>query len=63
MLCGTKGFSRVINTTICCGSACTETAVYGGWFSRFGFVAVFSDGNDVGIDENISVGYKGNLEF
>lgn len=25
---------------------------------RFGFVAVFSVENEVGIDENISVGYK-----
>lgn len=31
---------------------------YGGRKSKFGFVAVFGAKNEVGIDENISVGYK-----
>ena len=35
------------------------STTYGGQESRFGFVADFSAENEVGIDENISVGYKG----
>ena len=35
-----------------------ETTAYGGKKVRFGFTAVFSTTNEVGIDENISVGYK-----
>lgn len=58
MPCGSETILRVKNTTICCGFVEIETAAYGGWFSRFGFVAVFRAGNEVGIDENISVGYK-----
>ena len=46
-------------TTIYCGSAHAETATYGGWFLSFGFVAVFRAENEVGIDKNFSVGYKG----
>ena len=30
---------------------------------RFAFVAVFGAGNEVGIDENFSVGYKGEISF
>jgi len=48
----------VKNTTICCGFQSVETAAYGGRFLDFGFVAVFSIENEVGIDENSSVGYK-----
>lgn len=59
MSCESKTISRVKNTTICCGSVRAETAAYGGRFSRFSFVAVFSAVNEVGIDKNISVGYKG----
>ena len=36
-----------------------NSTTYGGQFCDFGFVAVFRSGNDAGIDENISVGYKG----
>ena len=54
-----KIFSRVRNTNICCGFKIAETSTYGGWFLKFGFVAVFSGENEVGIDKNISVGYKG----
>ena len=46
------------NTTICCDFIRVETAAYGGWFSKFGFAAVFRAENEVGIDENISVGHK-----
>ena len=35
------------------------STTYGGRESRFSFVAVFGAGNEVGINENISVGYKG----
>lgn len=59
MPCGSETISRRKNTTICCGFIKTETAAYGGRFSCFSFVAVFSTGNEVGIDENVSVGYKG----
>ena len=40
------------------GSAPTT---YGGQNKSFGFVAVFRTRNEVGIDENISVGCKGKL--
>ena len=33
-----------------------DSTAYGGHESRFGFVAVFGAGNEVGIDESISVG-------
>lgn len=58
MPCGGKTISMNQNTTICCGFVGIETAAYGGWFLEFDFVAVFSIGNEVGIDENISVSYK-----
>ena len=32
---------------------------YGGQESEFGFVAVFSAGNEVGISKRFPVGYKG----
>ena len=35
------------------------STTYGGRESRFGFAAVFKGENKVGIDKNISVGYKG----
>ena len=35
------------------------STTYGGQDSRFGFAAVFSATNEVGIDIHISVGYKG----
>ena len=54
-----KFFSRVRNTNICSGFQSAETTAYVGWFLKFGFVAVFRSENEVGIDENISVGYKG----
>lgn len=63
MPCGGETISRDKSTTICCGFIATETAVYGGCFSRFGFAAVFRGGNEVGIDENISIGYKGEFRF
>lgn len=43
-------------TTICSGSAEQKTAAYGGRKTEFGFVAVFTAENDVGIDENFPVG-------
>ena len=46
MPCGSKTFSRVKSTTICCGFRGTKTAAYGGQNSRFGFVAVFRAGNE-----------------
>jgi len=46
MSCEIKTISKVKNTTICCGPAHTETAAYGGCFSIFGFVAVFSAANE-----------------
>ena len=61
MPCGSETFLRVKNTTICCGFAKQETAAYGGCFSGFGFAAVFSVENEVGIDANISVGYKSEI--
>ena len=39
-----------------CGIAPTT---YGGQESKFGFVAVFSAGNEVGISKRFPVGYKG----
>ena len=36
-----------------------ETAASWGVFLQFGFVANSSDGNEVGIDKKICVGYKG----
>ena len=33
-----------------------NSTTYGGHKSKFGFVAVFGAGNEVGIDESISVG-------
>ena len=59
MPCRGKTISRLKNTTICCGFVEAKTAAYGDRFSIFGFVAVSSAGNEVSIDENIPVGYKG----
>lgn len=42
--------------TISSGFAERETAAYGACEMGFGFVAVFTAPNEVGIDENISVG-------
>ena len=58
MPCGGKIILKDKDTTIYCVFVVIETAAYGGWFSRFGFAAVFKVENKVGIDENISVGYK-----
>ena len=38
-----------------------ETAASWGGEIRFGFVANSGDGNEVGIDKKICVGYKGEL--
>ena len=59
MPCGSEAISRDKNTTICSGFVGVETAAYGGLFSKSGFAAVFSGENEVGIDKNISVSYKG----
>ena len=40
-----------------------KTTIYGGRNSRFGFVAVFRAENEVGNDENISIGYKGEMGY
>ena len=50
-------------TTICSGLQRYVSTIYGGQNSKFGFVANFSADNEVGIDENISVGYKGEIIF
>ena len=63
MLCGNKTISGVKNTTICCGFVCVKTAAHGGRFSRFGFVAVFRTGNEVGSDESFSTSYKGEFSI
>ena len=47
MPCASETLLKDKHTTICCG-----------WFSKFGFAAVFRAENEVGIDENISVGHK-----
>ena len=39
------------------------STTYGGRESKFGFVSVFGAKNEVGIDKNISVGYKGGIEL
>ena len=51
-----KSLSRTKMTTICSGFVELKTAVYSGRKVRFGFVAVSTAANEVGIDENIPVG-------
>ena len=39
------------------------STICGGQDSRFRFAAVFGAGNEVGIGQNISVGYKGKFTW
>ena len=50
--------SRLKNTPYVVVLCNSNPTIYGGRFSKFGFVAVFRTGNDGRIDENISVSYK-----
>ena len=45
------------------GSSGVAPTTYGGQKLKFGFLAVFRAGNEVGIDRSISVGYKGEFNI